>query len=46
MRTINKLSRMFFYLYRKQCIQISSDEMSVVFFFAFIQAHDYQNAEI
>ena len=45
MRTINQNSRNIFYLHRKQCEQISNDEMAVIHLIAFIQAHDYQNAE-
>lgn len=45
MRTINQNSRNAFYLHRTQCTQISNDEMAVIHLIAFIQAHDYQNAE-
>ena len=45
MRTINQNSRNVFYLHREQCVQISNDEMAIVNLIAFIQAHDYQNAE-
>ena len=45
MRTINQNSRNTFYLHRSQCTQISNDEMAVIHLIAFIQAHDYQNAE-
>ena len=45
MRTINQNSRNAFYLHRTQCKQISNDEMAVIHLIAFIQAHDYQNAE-
>ena len=45
MRTINQNSRNVFNLHLKQCLQISNDELAIVHLIAFIQAHDYQNAE-
>ena len=45
MITINQNSRNAFYLHRTQCTKISNDEMAVIHLIAFIQAHDYQNAE-
>ena len=45
MKTINLNSRNAFYLHREKCIKISNDEMAIIHLIAFIQDHDYQNAE-